>query len=94
MAELVAVHPQRQPGGPAGLEDRPRLVAVEGVGGVRLAEDVDALGERGAACGDDRVEHRPDDEVDVCRPVGGVLAWHDVRAEERCVRGELAGDAE
>ncbi len=94
VAELVAVHAQGEARGASGLEDRARLVAVEGVRGVRLAEDVDALGERWSACGDDGIEHRADDELDVCRPVGCVLAWHDVGAEERRVRGELARDAE
>ena len=75
VAELVAVHAQGEPRGAAGLEDGARLVAVEGVRRVRLAEDVDALGEaRVRPSATTASSIGPDDEVDVCRAVGGVLA--------------------
>ena len=46
--ELVGVHPQAQPGVPAGLQDGAGLVGVERVRGRRLAEHVDPPGVRGA----------------------------------------------
>ena len=61
----------------SGEQDRARLVLGEGVRRVRLAEDVDPPGVRRR-----RREHRPGDELEVCRAVAGVLARHDVGAEE------------
>jgi hypothetical protein len=87
--QLVAVHPQAQPRVAPGGQHRARLVAVEGVGRVWLAEDVDPLRVRGS-----RRQHRPGDELDVCRAVAGRLGRHHVRPQERRLLGELAGDAQ
>ena len=74
-----AAQPERRPG----LEDRPRLVGVEGA---LLAERVHPARVRRR-----RLEHRAGDQVDVAGRVVGVLGRHDVRAEERGLVGELAG---
>ena len=92
-AELVAVDPEPESAGPARLEDRAGLVAVEGVRRVRLAEHVDVCRwARVAPIGEEGVEHGSRDEVDVVAPSVGVLGRHDVRTEEGRVGGELAGD--
>ncbi len=80
--ELVAVDPEAEPGGAAGLEHRARLVGVERA---LLAEDVDPAGERRA-----RLEHLADHERDVV--VGRGVRGDDVGAEEGDVVGEARGD--
>lgn len=82
MPELVGVQASLEPGGPAGSEDRPRLVDVEGPA---LAEHVDPPGVRGGPS-----EHRPGHEVDVPGDVIGVLGRDNVRAKEGDLLGERA----
>ena len=71
IAELVAVHPQAQPGVPAGLEHAPGLVLGEGA---PLAEDVGPAHER-----PDGGEHGAADQVRVL--LGVHPGGHEVRAE-------------
>ena len=85
--QLVAVHAQPEPGRSAGLQDGPRLVLGEGVGGVRLAEHVDPAGVRRGGR-----EHRAGDQVHVAGPVVPPLRRHDVGPEQRGLGGHLAGD--
>jgi hypothetical protein len=81
------VHAQAESRGAPGGQHGAGLVAVERVRAGRLAEDVDPAGVRGAG-----VEHRAGDEGKV---VGRVDAWRaDVRAEERRLVGDLAGQAQ
>ena len=81
--ELVAVHAQAEPGPPARLEHRPRLVGVERA---LLAEHVDPARVRPA-----RVEHLAAHQVDVLVRAVLVLRRQGVRAEEGHVVGELGG---
>ena len=95
VAELVAVHPHAEAGGRAGLEHASGLLGRERAA---LAERVDPARVRGA-----RGEHLADDEVDVRvggsvgvaveRRVLAELERHHVRAEERDLVGDLAGES-
>ena len=90
-AQLVAMHAHGQAGGATGPQDHPGLVLGEGVRRQRLAEHIDI---RGRTLGDDRRQHRPGHQIEVCRAVGGILGRHDVRSEEGDVRRDLAGQAQ
>src|SRR4029450_12597472 len=83
-AELVRVQAAPQPPGRARPQRRAVLVAVERA---LLAERVDPAGVRRG-----RVEHRAGHQGDVLLRGGAVR--DDVRAEERGLLGELAGDRE
>ncbi len=65
VVELVGLESQTQACAPAGLEDRSRLIDVEGAG---LAEHVDP-----AHMGSDRIEHGSADQLGVdteAKPIG------------------------
>ena len=87
--ELVAVHSKAQSGVPTRGQHDARLVLGERVGAARLTEHVDPAGMGGAGR-----EHVTGDQFDVLRPPAGILRWHCMGAEERCLRGELGCDAQ
>ena len=87
--ELVAVDPQPEASGPRRLQDLPSLLGVERVWTGRFAEHV-----RPSRVRHSGGEHRAGHQVEVCRAVAGILRRDDVGAQKRCLRGELAGQAE
>ena len=73
----------------SGDEHGPRLVLGEGVRRVRLAEDVDPPRVR-SRC----LQHRPRDQLEVCRAVARRTRAAPRGRRGRSSRGELAGDAQ